>query len=180
VSRVDFPSGPNGLDFGRGGASFAVAAWVKFDDDGGGDAGAASRGVLARVVDTYERFTLIAQPGGSYKVGLGLDAPITAVGERFAVLSGGEASRTRWQHVAACYDREAKRLTFYVDGHRVGETAGDADPNAAFGRVGLGCRVDVDGKLHDPMRGAVDELVILRRAVTADEVRRMHDAGKPE
>src|SRR5262249_2477120 len=31
VSRVEFPVGVNGLDFNRGGESFTVAAWVKFD-----------------------------------------------------------------------------------------------------------------------------------------------------
>lgn len=190
LKRVEFPSGQNGVDFNRGGESFTVAAWVKFDPDpdnavprdpsAGFLSGVGHRGVLTRVVDKYERLTISAEVKGNIGLGFGLDAPVTAVGKRYAVVNSNRRATTSWQHVAVTYDQAAQQVIVFVNGENAGERAAKASPNTAFGLVGLGCRLNLDGEYHDSMEGAVDELVIVRRAMKVDEIKSMYESGKPD
>ena len=79
----------------------------------------------------------------------------------------GGALGPRWRHVAAVLG--AKTLTIYVDGMRVAAATNVAARTAKSPlRMGLG----VDNSY--PFKGDVDELRIFNRALTPEEIAKIH------
>ena len=81
----------------------------------------------------------------------------------------------RWMHLAFVYDCVAKTASFYVDGRPDGVTALVEAPPARLGsaRVGNWNRQD------RTLSGRIDEIAILGRGLSADEVRNLYEAGVP-
>jgi hypothetical protein len=81
----------------------------------------------------------------------------------------------RWMHLAFVYDSEARTASFYVDGRPDGVTMLAEAPPARLGPARVGNWNASDRKLS----GRLDEIVLLGRCLTADEVRLLFEAGVP-
>jgi len=81
----------------------------------------------------------------------------------------------RWVHLAVVYDGSVKSVRFYLNGTFDNESRLDTAFPARLGPAQLGNWNRQDRKLS----GRVDELLILGRAMTDDEVRELHAAGTP-
>lgn len=77
-----------------------------------------------------------------------------------------------WTHVVACADQTLGRLTYYLDGRRVGEIDGLAAFSPGQGPLLIGEQRD-DGVFFE---GAIDDVRVYNRVLGADEVRALRDA----
>jgi catechol 2,3-dioxygenase-like lactoylglutathione lyase family enzyme len=81
----------------------------------------------------------------------------------------------RWMHLAIVYDSIAKTARFYVDGRPDGVTLLAEAPPARLGPARVG-----NWNAHDrKLSGRIDELVFVGRAVAAEEIRGLYEAGAP-
>ncbi len=81
----------------------------------------------------------------------------------------------RWVHLAVVYDAPAGTVRFYLNGRFDKETRQAAAHPARLGPAQIGNWNSKDRKLS----GRVDELILLGRAMTNDEIRALFDAGNP-
>ncbi len=81
----------------------------------------------------------------------------------------------RWVHLATVYDSQAKTVRFYLNGQFDKETRQQVAHPARLGPAQIGNWNQQDRKLS----GRVDELLLLGRAMTDDEIRALHAAGNP-
>ncbi len=81
----------------------------------------------------------------------------------------------RWVHLAAVYDAEARTVRFYLNGQFDKETRQEIAHPARLGPAQIGNWDAKDRKLS----GRVDEMLILGRAMSDDEVRALYAAGNP-
>jgi hypothetical protein len=84
-------------------------------------------------------------------------------------------SEGRWMHLAFVYDATSRTAAFYVDGRPDGVTLLAEAPPARLGPARIGNWNAEDRKLS----GRVDEIVMLGRALTAEEIRGLFEAGVP-
>ena len=83
--------------------------------------------------------------------------------------------RGRWMHLASVYDSEKGTVRFFLNGKFDKETRQQVANPARLGPAQIGNWNQKDRKLS----GRVDELLILGRAMSDDEVRSLHAAGNP-
>ena len=81
----------------------------------------------------------------------------------------------RWVHLAAVYDSQAKAVRFYLNGQFDKETRQAIAHPARLGPAQIGNWNQQDRKLS----GRVDELLLLGRAMSDNEIRALHAAGNP-
>ncbi|MEW6306056.1 MAG: LamG-like jellyroll fold domain-containing protein [Verrucomicrobiota bacterium] len=81
----------------------------------------------------------------------------------------------RWVHLAAVYDSAARTVRFYLNGQFDKETRLAVAHPAKLGPAQIGNWDRTDRKLS----GRIDELLLLGRAMTDDEVRALFLAGNP-
>ncbi|MDP3073033.1 MAG: LamG-like jellyroll fold domain-containing protein [Opitutaceae bacterium] len=81
----------------------------------------------------------------------------------------------RWMHLAVVYDSAARTVRFYLNGKFDKESRQEIALPARFGPAQIGNWDSHDRKLS----GRVDELLILGRAMSDDEVRALFEAGNP-
>lgn len=83
--------------------------------------------------------------------------------------------RGRWVHLATVYDSEARTTRFYLNGAFDREVEiGVAHP-ALLGPAQLGNWDQTDRKLS----GRIDELILLGRSLSSEEIEALFDAGNP-
>ena len=80
----------------------------------------------------------------------------------------------RWVQLASVYDHSAARVRFYIDGEAMGEAEIVHHVPMCIGTAKIG-----QWDRHRNFRGRIDELAIFGRPLTADEVRKMFEAGRP-
>ena len=81
----------------------------------------------------------------------------------------------RWVHLAVVYDADKRSVRFYLNGRLDVETLYDKTFPARLGPAQIGNWNRQDRKLS----GRIDELLLLGRAMSDDEVRALHAAGTP-
>ncbi len=81
----------------------------------------------------------------------------------------------RWVHLAAAYDSQKHTVRFYLNGKFDSETCQEIAHLAKLGSAQIGNWDQNDRKLS----GRVDELLILGRAMSDDEVLALFEAGNP-
>lgn len=84
-------------------------------------------------------------------------------------------SEGRWMHLAFVYDSAARTTTFYVNGQFDGLTHLVVAPPARLGPARIGNWNAEDRKLS----GRIDEIVLFGRALSAEEIGSLFDAGVP-
>ncbi len=81
----------------------------------------------------------------------------------------------RWVHLATVYDSTSRSVRFYLNGRFDKETRQATAHPAKLGPAQIGNWDRKDRKLS----GRIDELLLLGRAMTEDEIRALHAAGNP-
>lgn len=81
----------------------------------------------------------------------------------------------RWVHLATVYDSVKRNVRFYLNGKFDSETLQDIAHPAKLGSAQIGNWDKQDRKLS----GRVDELLLLGRALSDDEVKTLFEAGNP-
>ena len=83
--------------------------------------------------------------------------------------------RGRWIHLAAVYDSHARTVRFYLNGAFDKETRQETAWPARLGPAQIGNWNREDRKLS----GRLDELLLIGRTLSDEEIRLLHDAGNP-
>jgi hypothetical protein len=102
---------------------------------------------------------------------------LSLLGDGIAVSPAIDHKAHRWVHLASVYDRSAHQVRFFVDGRCVG--SGDLQRNdpVTIGTARVGNRDSQTSQVE--FRGLMDELVIVGRTLTADEIQQMCREGQP-
>ena len=94
--------------------------------------------------------------------------------------SPGPAERTTsWQFLAATFNARTKTKVFYSNGRCLGRVIGSRDMAAGAGHLYIGAEAPVTTS-NTFFTGRITELCILKRAMSAEELRQMYEAGKPD
>jgi hypothetical protein len=94
------------------------------------------------------------------------------------VLPWHDWGRQRWRHLAVVVDPAQGNMTFYLDGEAVLKETVRSGIAATFGSARIGNWLPVKGHMPRAFCGRMDELLIMGRAMTADEIREMFEAGR--
>lgn len=90
------------------------------------------------------------------------------------LLSPGDGS---WHHIAVTFDTAAGVATHYFNGQQVGSGRIPASEPIDLSSARIGGWSQHEDGLTRQLHGAIDELLILNRALTEDEVQRLHKLG---
>ena len=99
--------------------------------------------------------------------------------ESSAVLPWQHWGRNRWRHLAVTADPIQREIALYLDGKQVHTAKLSEDFVAAFGDAMIGNWISDAGKIERGFCGRMDDLAIFTRAMTAQEIKEMYEAGKP-
>ncbi|HEY0239853.1 MAG TPA: LamG-like jellyroll fold domain-containing protein [Friedmanniella sp.] len=146
------------------GANFSVSAWVRLDSADG-----AFQTVVSEDGDTNSAFFL--QYSGADQ-----RWAFSFVGARALAADLGQPKTGRWYHLVGVRDTTTSTLTIYVDGQPAGSTSVLATPDDATGVLAVG-RGKFGGKPVDYLDGAVDDVKVFDRALSASEVTVLEEAG---
>lgn len=91
--------------------------------------------------------------------------------------AAGEVPKGTWHHVAEVYDTGSAKMLQYVDGKLVSSTAISGNVTSGAASVFLGCRQDAS--LGQFFIGSLDEVVVYRRALSAEELKTYVANTKP-
>ena len=160
------------VDLPREMPQMTLAAWltVEFVNDNGPSCGL----LMSDGWDSREKCHWQIVRPGEVHLGSGGEGLRTST-----VLPWQDWSRNRWRHVAVVCDPPRREIVCYLDGVRVGVSEISGDFGATFGRAQIGGWQSVDGKEERGLRGRMDELMILGRTMTDEEIRELHRLGKP-
>ncbi|RJL24533.1 LamG domain-containing protein [Bailinhaonella thermotolerans] len=148
---------------------FTLAAWVRLD---AGDRWAT---VAGQRRDDFNSFVL------AY-------APETKSWAFFTPLADGETSAPfwaqsvdqvrigRWTHLAAVHDRDSRRLLLYVDGE-LSAVARSPEEGIAPGPLDIGVAYQ-EGRPIDPWQGAISDVAVFGRPLSAEEIHRVRLAQR--
>ncbi|MDX6282856.1 MAG: hypothetical protein QOH03_3927, partial [Kribbellaceae bacterium] len=139
--------------------SFSVSAWARVEQLGGNQTVASQDGVNVsgfRLRQCADRWCFVMFPKDVN----------TSVGAVEAQSGVSSAQAQKWTHLVAVYDAAAKKILIYVDGVVAGSAAYTSTWNAGgsfhIGAAGPG--------LGEFLTGAVDDVVVYSRALTAAEI----------
>ena len=86
----------------------------------------------------------------------------------------------RWVHLATVYDAKSATVRFFIDGSFDSEVALDVAPPAVLGPAQIGNWQIANSRFEDRrLSGRLDELVIVKRTMDADEIAAWVEAGSP-
>ena len=86
--------------------------------------------------------------------------------------------RNRWRHLAVVADPAHQRLACYLDGKQVHAERLPQSFAGVFGIAGIGSWQSASGRIEHGFRGRMDELLILSRAMTDQEIVEMYQAER--
>ncbi|EDY18195.1 LamG domain protein jellyroll fold domain protein [Chthoniobacter flavus Ellin428] len=143
--------------------ALTLAAWVRVD-------GLDHNFNSLLMADAFDRGAMHWQitKKGTVKLGLAgagdFDTPVIFLPERLG----------QWVHLAVVVDRAGHRVAHYVDGAEVSTAAFKIDLPLGFGRAEVGTWNPAPRQDRTPVRtfnGRMDEMLVFRRALSAQEVR---------
>ncbi|MEV4754546.1 LamG-like jellyroll fold domain-containing protein [Micromonospora sp. NPDC049559] len=153
--------------------TFAVVAWARTDvvDD-------KWRTLVSEDGEQVSGFYLQVDPVEHKWNFTMLDSDSSGAPRRSAV-SNLSAITGRWTHLVGTYERSTGELALYVDGVKQGRTATQSTPWPAIGPVQIG-RAKFDGGSADSFKGAVDDVRLYDRLLSAEEIRELANAVTDE
>jgi hypothetical protein len=95
------------------------------------------------------------------------------------VLPWQEWSKKRWRHLAVVVDPAREQVRWFLDSGKVYDGPIDKNFFAAFESASIGNWWSTRSAYERGFGGRMDELLILGRVMTEQEVRGMYEAGKP-
>ena len=145
--------------------TFTVECWVKPATTGG-----TYRSPVTSRDDLPQRGFIIYQtPSSTWEFWTGTGQQVG-----WNVLSGGVVTTGQWAHLVGTYDGTTKK--FYVNGALISSAATAYGPNTTRPlRIGAGA---TDGPANFQFNGSVDEVAVLPRPLTADEISTRYQLGK--
>jgi hypothetical protein len=133
--------------------------------------------------DGWQEGGLHWQIGEAGKIILGVKAPGTTPNAHYRTAGVFSQERLgRWSHLAVVYDREAGRVTHYVDGQLVKEEPVLLDVPVRIGDAELGNWNAALFRSAQPIRhlsGCMDEFMLFTRALSGGEIERLYEQGRP-
>lgn len=143
---------------------FSVTAWVLLDDT------RADGGLAGFVQDNgdFEKGWVLGYDKQAFTFRLASTGADDGDGKLTTLRARSTIETGRWRHVAATYDGTTMRL--YVNGNPEGESAAQSGDilYPAAGRLAVGAYAD-DNELH-PLEGALQEVKLYNRVMTAAEI----------
>lgn len=142
-----------------------VAAWV-YVEGTIADYGTAISKQIGTTYEQYYHLSINAQ-----------DHPATYITTDHKVFLSGTATvpHNTWVHIASTYDGAMARL--YLDGAEVANAAQSGTFAVDHNPVFLSGNVDAMNDRAESFPGRLDEIMLYRRALTADEIARLHDGA---
>jgi hypothetical protein len=155
-------SAPNTI---RTDTSFSVSAWVRLDRSDGARVAVSQDGANWAGFDLWYR----SADGGRWVFGMARSDDGAYGGVDWA-WSATTAPIGGWNHQSAVYDAPGNQLRLYVNGVLSATAARTAPPWHAWGPLRIGQTRWESRDNVDPWQGAIDEVQVYDRALTADEV----------
>lgn len=93
----------------------------------------------------------------------------------FTVTSANTYEPNAWHHIAGVYDKSRSLLTLYVDGEKAGEKAFTGEHFRYAEDFHIGCANPASPSFGFWFTGAVDDVRVYKRALSADEVRSVRE-----
>lgn len=146
------------------GTNYSVSAWARLDSAGG-----AFQTVVSEDGDTNSAFFL--QYSGADQ-----RWAFSFTGARALASEEGKPETGRWYHLVGVRDTTTSTLKIYVDGKLAGTTSVLATADTATGVLAVG-RGKFGGNPVDYLDGSVDDVKVFDRALSADEVAQLDQAG---
>ena len=146
------------------GTNYSVSAWARLDSAGG-----AFQTVVSEDGDTNSAFFL--QYSGADQ-----RWAFSFTGARALASDLGKPETGRWYHLVGVRDTTTSTLKIYVDGKLAGTTSVLATADTATGVLAVG-RGKFGGNPVDYLDGSVDDVKVFDRALSADEVAQLDQAG---
>lgn len=174
----DYFSIPNTADLLFGDESFSISAWAYLTDEGLGSAsiinmwaGTTERSYVLLYSKTPNAFTFGVSPDGT-------NTNTTALQSSVAPVTLGD---DEWYHVVAIHDADDDKLILYVT-HDDDGTLGTPDETAHSTGCWDGNTIDIEiSRLSTAgpgyWKGAIDEIGIWRKALSAAEVNELYNGG---
>lgn len=186
--RVEVPAPIGGpLDFSRGtetASPFSICVWVDLNGSGN------QEGIVAKGIGTFEQFAVETFADGCVR-GWVRDTHSTEPNAPLQDLITKDKLNHAWEQVALIYRPESGRIEIYLNG--VLAVARDDAPHELLENeraMIIGCREangnsatassDKQPGYFPSFPGRIDELAIFRRALSAEQIREMYAAGKPD
>ena len=167
----DDVTAPNAI---RNAAGFTASAWVNLQR------GTGPRAVVSQDGLKFPGFTLwyrAGDDGTSPRWVFGKPASTDSwTSAAMAESAPGAPQLNTWTHLAGVYDPDAGEIRLFVDGRLAGTAPAPPTTGNAGGPVRIG-RTLWDGKLVDQWNGAIDEVQIFDRPLSASEVVGLVSAG---
>jgi len=150
-------------------SAMTLAAWIKCENTGGHHAI-----FNARATDSTWLIHPEARSNGEFRWLLR-----SAGGTTIFDIRAGAVTWDEWLHFAGTYDKAAGKATLYINGEMVQEE-NVTSPADIAGDWGQGARVGYNVDSARPFTGLMDDLLILRRALSLAEVNKlMQGIGSP-
>lgn len=155
--------------------SISLMAWVRVD-------ALPNLNNALMMADGWPEGSLHWQIGDSATIILGVQtkpkkgAHYHAVGKMTADRFG------QWVHLAVVYDKAAGHVLHYMDGQEVSKTPIQSDIPLRIGEAELGNWNVASHRNNHPVRnfcGCMDEFLMFARPLTAEEIGRFHELGRP-
>ncbi|MFD8500618.1 LamG domain-containing protein [Amycolatopsis sp. NPDC059657] len=161
----DYVSAPNAV---RNSAPFTVSAWVNLTRNNGARAAVSQDGAL---YPGYVLWYRAEQDGSNPRWVFGLPNSTTEYrGATFASSPAGMPQLNTWTHLAGVYDPAAQQIRLYVNGKLAATEPQTTRPDFANGPVRIGRTMWPGTPAVDHWPGAVDEVQIHDRALSAAEI----------
>jgi hypothetical protein len=145
------------------GTNYSVSAWVRFAQVGDG-----FQTVVGEDGDTNSAFFL-QYSGADHRLAFSF-AGVRSLASSITVQPGV------WYHLVGVRDITSSTLTIYVDGAQAGQASVLGNADVATGPLTVG-RGKFNGGPVDRLNGAVDDVRVFDRALSADEVAQLHAQG---
>jgi len=84
-----------------------------------------------------------------------------------------------WRHLAVTYDADTRKVRFYFDGKFDSEVNSTAGPDAVFASPYIGNYKSSTPLKTQCLGARMDELVILKRILTPEEIANFFSSGNP-
>ncbi len=107
---------------------------------------------------------------------------VAGPGNHFSPRVMGAEHLGQWLHLVTVYDRPAGRVDHYLNGALIGSKAIRNPVAITIGDAEIGnWSHPIGAEAHHVrnLNGRLDEFLVFSRAMTAEQVRQMYEAGKP-
>lgn len=94
------------------------------------------------------------------------------------MLGWREWGANRWRHLAVVVDPPHEKIAYYLDGKTVISAPVPETLTANFESAVIGSWRSEDGQVSRVFRGRIDELLVLARAMTDEEVKGLYESGR--